>query len=222
MLADDYFRLAHSDTTGRPLLHPRALGTGLAGALLGELVLGGHVAVEAGAVRLLEYGQRARPPQNALAHAVLDQLRAEQLAGPGDPFRPADIRSASNWLNYLGLDAVSRVGDRMTRANHVVPLTPRRPWRRDVTYVPTDWSVAARPRVRLRMLLTRGGQWTWADVTLLGLAQASGLAGNLLLDLDAPVRRRFAEIVAGIHAPVRELVDQTEAAIAAAVLSHRV
>jgi transcriptional regulator with XRE-family HTH domain len=40
-LADDLWLLAHHDVTGRPNLHARAAGLGLAGGLLAELVLAG-------------------------------------------------------------------------------------------------------------------------------------------------------------------------------------
>ena len=39
LVADDLYLLAHDDRTGKPLLPPRPLGTGLAGALLAELML---------------------------------------------------------------------------------------------------------------------------------------------------------------------------------------
>jgi hypothetical protein len=38
-LADDLYLIAHHELTGRPHLAPRAVGLGLAGALLAELVL---------------------------------------------------------------------------------------------------------------------------------------------------------------------------------------
>jgi len=39
LVGDDLYLMAHDDRTGRPLLPPRPLGTGLAGALLAELML---------------------------------------------------------------------------------------------------------------------------------------------------------------------------------------
>src|SRR5207302_8432860 len=39
LVADDLYLLAHDDRTGKPLLHPRPLGIGLAGGLLAELIL---------------------------------------------------------------------------------------------------------------------------------------------------------------------------------------
>jgi hypothetical protein len=39
LLADDLYLVAHHERTGRPLLAPRAVGLGLAGSLLADLVL---------------------------------------------------------------------------------------------------------------------------------------------------------------------------------------
>ena len=43
LVADDLYLLAHDDRSGKPLLQPRPLGTGLAGALLAELMLAGCI-----------------------------------------------------------------------------------------------------------------------------------------------------------------------------------
>src|SRR5258708_10794042 len=40
LLADDLWLLAHHEVTGRPLLHTRPLGLGLAAGLLGALMTG--------------------------------------------------------------------------------------------------------------------------------------------------------------------------------------
>jgi hypothetical protein len=44
-LADDLYLLAHHERTGRPHLQPRAIGLGLAGALLAELMLLGTICI---------------------------------------------------------------------------------------------------------------------------------------------------------------------------------
>ena len=43
LVADDLWLLGHDDRSGKPQLQPRALGIGLAGALLAELMLAGWV-----------------------------------------------------------------------------------------------------------------------------------------------------------------------------------
>src|SRR5437016_2551359 len=43
MVADDLYLMAHNEASGRPFLQPRALGIGLAGGLLAELMLAGGI-----------------------------------------------------------------------------------------------------------------------------------------------------------------------------------
>jgi|GEM_PF-2614382 len=47
-LADDFWRLAHHDVTGKPRLNERAAGLGLAAALLGELLWIGKINIRDG------------------------------------------------------------------------------------------------------------------------------------------------------------------------------
>ena len=44
-LADDLYLMAHHEVTGKPFVQPRALGTGLAGGLLAELMLGASISL---------------------------------------------------------------------------------------------------------------------------------------------------------------------------------
>ncbi|MBN1171236.1 MAG: GPP34 family phosphoprotein, partial [Micromonosporaceae bacterium] len=136
-LADDFFRLAHHDTTGQPLLHPRATGLGLAAALLAELLWGRSLVVHEGLI--YPHPEATRPPADALTHTVLDQITAQT--------RYHDLRT---WLGFLNQRATADVAERLWRAGHVRPVIGRRLLRRDtVTYVPTDLLTAAGPWVRL-------------------------------------------------------------------------
>ena len=47
-LADDFWRLAHHDVSGKPRLNGRAAGLGLAAALLGELMWAGKITARDG------------------------------------------------------------------------------------------------------------------------------------------------------------------------------
>ena len=78
-VGDDLWLLAHNDVTGRPCLQPRPLGLGLAGALLGELVLTGLVSV-AGDDLTLEQARR-RPGEQVLT-GVLGALEREPEEHP--------------------------------------------------------------------------------------------------------------------------------------------
>ncbi|HET8684737.1 MAG TPA: GPP34 family phosphoprotein [Micromonosporaceae bacterium] len=204
VLADDFFRIAHSDSTGRPRLHARAAGVGLGAALLAELVLGRQLTVEDS--QLVVVNQQ--PPDDALAHTVLEQLVAEP-----------HHRTVRTWLDFLSRTAPAAVGDRLVRAGQATRRTSR--WRRGTFFVPTDMSAAAWPEARLRMLLGGRGRWTWPDVVLVGLVGATGLARQVLWDVEPATRAHRAEVLGWLAPDLRELVAQTEAAVGDAVLSHR-
>jgi len=53
LLADDFFLIAHDDRDGRARLSPKSVELGLAGALIGELVLEQRVFVEGPRLRLI-------------------------------------------------------------------------------------------------------------------------------------------------------------------------
>ena len=56
-LADDLYLMAHHEITGKPHLQPRAVGLGLAGALLAELMLVGTICIRPDGV----HGDRPHP-----------------------------------------------------------------------------------------------------------------------------------------------------------------
>jgi hypothetical protein len=68
--------LAHDDVTGKPRAHSRVVGLGLAGALLGELMLfNGPVSARAGwpkvlLVHLIAFRRGVRPPLTSVAPNV--------------------------------------------------------------------------------------------------------------------------------------------------------
>jgi hypothetical protein len=82
--------MAHHETSGRPFLQPRPLGIGLAGALLAELMLGGHVVV--GSDSTVAAGPTG--PGDDLARQV-----RSQIAGEPEP------HVVLEWLLFLGQSA---------------------------------------------------------------------------------------------------------------------
>jgi hypothetical protein len=94
-LADDLYLMAHNDISGKPHLQPRAIGLGLAGGLLAELMLVGKIRISPGGVAVAD---RA-PPEDVLARCVLGLLYA-----PPKARRCADVlglagEKISTWLH---------------------------------------------------------------------------------------------------------------------------
>lgn len=204
LVADEFFLVAHNDIRGKARLHPAATGLGLAGGLLGELVLYGHIMVVDGDLSVVD----RRPPADALAHTVLDQLVGE-----------AQHRSVRTWLNFLAQSATTSVGERLSRAGVLRRRESRRLLRTTVGYVPVDPNAAAWPTTRLRVLLERSDPPpTLADAVLLGLIAAAGLDREVLWSTGPRAQHRLTSLVAALPAPLKELVAHTEAAVGAAVL----
>src|SRR3954452_15551417 len=90
VLADQFFLIAHEDRTGRSRLHPRATGLGLAGALLGELMVSDGVRAYEGDL----YVVSREPTGDPLSHDLLDLLIAQP-----------QHRELRTWLAFLAQDA---------------------------------------------------------------------------------------------------------------------
>lgn len=206
LLADDFFLIAHDDRDGRSRLSPKSVELGLAGALIGELVLEQRVFVEGPRLRLISRD----PPSDALAHTTL----ATMLAEP-------QHREVRTWLAYLGQTAVDAIGQRLVRAGVVQQQQVRKLLRSSVRYVANDINLPAGRVVRLRRLLTSAEPMRVADTTLGGLAEATGLTGHILWDTDAASVRRLHTMITALPPPLRDLIVQVEAAVGDAVLSQR-
>lgn len=203
MLADQYFLIAHEDRTGRSRLHPRATGLGLAGALIGELILEGRVGIADGDLIILD----RHPPTDALAHDILDLLIAQS--------RHRDVRT---WLAFLSQDAAARVGERLMRLGAVEPVVRRRMLSTQTLYMPNSAeqrNAAAWAPARLANLLVRGIEMSVSDRLLVGLIAATGLTRHVLYDFEMH-RQAFQTLpnaVESLPSDLRELVEITEASV---------
>jgi len=201
LVADDLYLMAHDENTGRPLLRRRALGTGLAGGLLAELMLAGCITVRHdGAVAL---GRTW--PAGELARQVRDVIAAEH--------EPHLVRE---WLLFGARTAAQDVAGRLERSGYLRRAAGRRPGRR----VPVDPDWAFAPLVRVRSALDPARPWSAHGAVLAGLAVACGL-GFRLAQYVPPAGRRLDDVAARLDPGLRELIAQTQAAVDSAVLSHR-
>jgi Golgi phosphoprotein 3 (GPP34) len=205
LVADDLYLLGHDDRSGRPLLQPRAMGTGLAGALLAELMLAGFAGLRPdGAVVIARRTSR----DTVLSHPVLRQVAAEPW--------PQPVRS---WLRFLAGSAARDVALRLEAAGYLQHL-PGRSRRGHGLWVPVnpDWAFA--PMVRARAALDRGRPLTAHAGAVTGLAFACGL-GFRLEAYQAQASRPVEDAVAQLGPGLRELIAQTQTAVDSAVLSLR-
>jgi Golgi phosphoprotein 3 (GPP34) len=202
-LADDLYLMAHHERTGRPLLAPRAAGLGLAGGLLGELILAGALSICRG-----EVITGPAPPGDALAATILNQV-----AGEVSP------RPVADWLAFLSRAAPGRVAGRLEQAGYLVAIEAR-PWRNS-RWVPSDPDCAFAPVARLKAGLDVARPADAQTVALGGLAAACGLSARLTAYLPARSRTRMDQAAGRLDAGLREVITCTQATVGAALLAHR-
>jgi Golgi phosphoprotein 3 (GPP34) len=115
LVADDLYLLAHEESSGKAVLQPAALGTGLAGALLAELMLVGWIGLrQDGAVMITRDAPQGALQQYALLKRIADK--------PG----PQSVRS---WLRLLAHSAEQDVAVRLEEAGYLEHVRGRVPWR---------------------------------------------------------------------------------------------
>lgn len=204
LVADDLYLMAHHEVTGRPYLHRRAIGVGLAGALLAELVLAGSIRIWA---ENITGACRAAPPDE-LARTVLALVLSER-------------HPVADWLAFLARSAERDVARRLERQQYVTQAGSRRPWRSD-RWVPVDPDCAFAPLFRAQAALDPAKPVTVAGATLAGLATACGLGSRLLPYGPKGARRCLDETVRQLAPDLRELIAQTQAATDSLLLSQRV
>jgi hypothetical protein len=204
-LADDVYLLAHHEVSGRPYLQPRAVGLGLAGALLAELAMIRAVRVAADGCAVTG---RVRPG-DGLARAVQLRMLGER-----------ERHGARDWLAYLAQSAAGDVARRLAGSGYLVYAESRR-WRGAARWVPADPDCAFAAVIRARAALDPARPAAPQSTALAGLAVACGL-GPRLMDYGAPgARDELAGRVRLLGPDLRELIAGTQAAVDSAVLAHR-
>lgn len=203
LLADDLYLLAHHDVTGRPFLQPRALGLGLAGGLLAELVLAGRIRV----VPVVVATDRTLP-QDELECNVVGLLLGER-----------DRHKVSEWLAFLSRSVVQGVAGRLAGAGYLV-REPGKLWRAS-RWMPADSDCAFSPLIRVRAVLDPSRQPGVPDVVLAGLAVACGLGPRVLPFGPPGARGHLEAAVRQLSPDQRELIARVQAGVDSAVLSQR-
>jgi len=205
LVADDLYLLAHDDRTGKPLLPPRPLGTGLAGALLAELMLACCIGLRPDSTVVIG----PDVPRKAVGgHVLLKQIAAEPS--------PLPVRA---WLLFLARTAARDVGLRLEQAGYLTCArgrVPGRPGR--MVPVNPDWAFA--PMLRARSALDRTREVTPHAAALTGLAAGCGLSFRLD-QYQTRSDRSPGDAVAHLTSDLRQLITQTQITVSAAVLSHR-
>jgi len=207
-VAGDLYFVLHEERTGVRQAPERVAGILVATALIGELVLSGHLVLTPDAG--LDAHRSARAP--------LESLGRDLVQAVGDPRQD---RALSGWLAFLALDAVHDVQRRLLRAGILIAVSRRRLGTRRTQLLAVDSTTAAWPGIRLARQLSGREQVTLPDALLIALVQVSGLMGRVLWD---PADQRHGHdhvraVCQALPPPLALLVAHADTAVADQVLT---
>lgn len=209
MLADDFF-LVSWDTTGsgKPRLHVQGVALGLAGALIGELVLHQRVTVQGVRLDLVD------------PREVREKVADKVLADIGKSPHHTDVRT---WLAYLAQRSVNDVSGRLMNAGLIERQVRKLIKRKQSRYFATDFSRAIWPMTRVRLALTQRRPLSPQDMALATLMDACELTDIVLDDPDGrrAAHQYLATMLATMPRPLSDLCRQVHAAVGDAVLTYR-
>jgi hypothetical protein len=206
-LTDDLYLICFAEQTGRAVVTDAVAALGLAGGLLAELVLGGHLLVHDG---LLYPAAGVAAPSDLPLWEVLHAVAGQR--------RPQPVET---WLRFLATDAATDVRRRMCAAGLLVRVRTRRLGAKE-RYLPTDSNTAAWPAIRLANQLCSGQPVPLQEAVLAGLVHAAGLLKHVLWGPEhAPGFGHADHLRQLLPTPLAVVVAHTEAAVGQHVLTRR-
>jgi hypothetical protein len=207
-LADELFLVGHDAYSGKCLANSAVLGSGLAGAVLIELMLAGRILLTDGRIVVRD----SRPYSERVTDAALTEILKRRKTFP-----------PRSWVEYLCGDVRNLVGERLEAARMVRREQTRGLTLRAVVRFPAvDAVEAAGPRVRLRYLLNQGDPLDMPTALLAALVRATELEHVLLLPATRQqVRALLGQVVDALPPDLRAIVAAVDAAVAAVALTVR-
>jgi hypothetical protein len=196
--------IGHDEYTGKSIVNAEILDTGLAGAVLGELLLDDRISIAEGKIGIRD----PRPIGESVTDAALVEIRKQRDRHP--------VRA---WVEYLRDEVREVVGRRVTATGLVRREQSRSLLRSVVRFPATDTIAAAGPKVRVRYILERAEAIDLHTATLAVLIRTTRLEASLVLD---PSRGDpIGEVIDGLPADVKMLIAGVDAAVAAIALTIR-
>jgi len=206
-LADEFFLVGHDEYTGKPLISDGVLDTGLAGAVLGELVLWGRLHV--GDDSVVTVGDQ-RPYGERVTDAALAEVLKQREAHP--------VRA---WVEHLRDHAHMMVAPRLVRMGVIKRVQARVMLKQTVRYPATDPFQAASPRVRLRYVFDHPDHLDEQTAVLAGLVRATAL--DYLVGGGSPreTKEGLGHMELRLRPDLRSLIAGVDAAVAQVALGGR-
>jgi hypothetical protein len=205
-LGDEFWLIAHHDYSGKPVCAWPVLAAGLAGAILGELLMDRQVIFSQNRVLL---AQSAHRPLDAVAAHAVAELSRQPVAYP-----------VRDWVTHFAEICYEPVCRRLTSLQLVEQVRGGPFGRR--RYVPRDPTVGSSPSVLLHYLVgilgDRPSELDYQSAALAGLTLATGLDGEVVSDDPAAVRSGLRSMVRKLPDDMLELLGTVQAVVSAVPL----
>lgn len=207
-LADRLFMIAHDEVTGKPAVNPDLLGSGLAGALLADLVFTDRIDVVNNTVVLYN----AAPTGESVLDRLLEQIGRQD----GDHL----VRT---WVEHLRDSSAQQVSTHLLQRRTVYEERSRSLLgRTSVRYLALDPLSSAAPRAILGSAIERGDALHDHDgvtAALIGAMQAEQVL--MLMWTRAQYEAAIQRVVDHLPENLRGIVGGVRAAISASALTVR-
>ena len=209
-LADQIFLIGHDEYSGKTAVNGEILDTGLAGAVLGELLLTRRISCSDGKVVLIDPRRWGETVTDAVATELHQRSGRYVVRAWVEHLRPTVRESVAHRLITLGL--VRPVAPRGVLARRGHPRYPG-----------VDPTACAQPQVKLAYVLGRTDEVDLPTALLGALVLATGLERVLTAGMSrSAVRDGLARISASLPSELAALAAGVQEAVAAIALTvHR-
>jgi Golgi phosphoprotein 3 (GPP34) len=206
-LADEFFLVGHDQYTGKAQVSDAVLDTGLAGAMLGELVLLGRLLVSD---EMLVTVQDPRPTGDRMIDTTVQEIVQQR-----------DVHAVRQWVEYLRDHARELVGQRLVEAGLVERVQSRGMLKQAVRFPARDPLKAAAPEARLRYMLDHPSSLDEPTALLGSLANAAGLEYVIGGGSNRRIRDELAQMTMLLMPGAKALIVGVESAVAQLALRGR-
>ncbi|RNL80599.1 GOLPH3/VPS74 family protein [Halostreptopolyspora alba] len=207
-IAHELLVLCHAPETGRPLVDGTHMACGVAGAMVADLALGGHVSIDDDRVTASRRAATGDSQLDALLDRVAEQKRPRKVKWWVDKTQSSELRATA-------LRSAVNAGLLRHEQGRVLGIFPRN------DYYPAD--PQRREDLRQRMAATLWGRGDHGDhrvVALLALCGALGIDAKLFPETPGKQRRRMMKQVTHndqISRAVALVIQSVQAATSGAV-----
>jgi hypothetical protein len=208
LLGDELFLIGHDEYSGKPAVSVEVLETGLAGALIGELMFARRVVLANNVLAVIDPRSWREP--------VSDWALGEMI-------RKGDRYPVRAWVEYLRGQLRDAIGRRLEARGVVRREEVRAALTRRVTlrFPGANPILAARPRVRLGYMLGQSTPLDHMTALLAALVRAIGMDRTFVELYGQSARDQLTAAILTLPPSLSKVVSGVDAAVAAIALTVR-